>query len=98
MKKLGKFLASMAIIGGIAAGAYTVYKKFFAVKEDEEDFDDDFNDGFDEDLEEPKREYVSLNSVQEPAQEAHEVSAEAIAEKEAAMAEAETAKAKEEAE
>ncbi len=96
MKKLGKLLTSIAVIGGLAAGVYAIYKKFFAETADGDNFDEDFEDDFEEDLEEPKREYVSLNSVQEET--TSEVSAEAIAEKEAAMAEAETAKAEENAE
>lgn len=104
MKKLGKLLTSLVVIGGAAAGAYAVYKKFFAPEDLEDDFDEDFEDEFEDEEDEEeasKREYVSLNPTAASDEKEDGVSAEAIAEKEAAMAEDETAKAekaKEEAE
>ena len=107
MKKFAKLLTTMAVIGGIAAGAYAVYKKYLAPDQDDS-FDDDFDEDFDEDDEdeagEPQRAYVSLNPAQEEEaseetpeateeEESQEevigVSAEAIAEKEVAMADTE---------
>ena len=139
MKKLGKLLTTLAVVGGAAAGAYAIYKKYFAADADLEDIDEDFEDEFDEDFDdsvESTREYVSLTPVAEepaakpvaeeapagesaaeetvsegieaespvdpvdhaPADSAEtpvEYSAEAIADKQVALAEAETAEAKE---
>ena len=96
MKKFGKFIMSLAVIAGAAAGAYAVYKKFMAT-DDVDDFDDDFDEDFDDDFEDTEettgREYVSLSPAADPGE--NGVSAEAVAEKEAAMAESETEKAKE---
>lgn len=99
MKKFGKFLTSLVVIGGVAAGAFAVYKKFFASDDLEDDFDEDFEDEFEDgeegEEETSKREYVSLNPTPADGESEDGVSAEAIAEKEAAMAEDETAKAEE---
>lgn len=101
MKKFAKFLTSLVVIGGAAAGAYAVYKKFFAPEDLEDDFDEDFEDEFEDEEDEEessKREYVSLNPAAASEENEDGTSAEAIAEKEAAMAESETAKAEEEKE
>lgn len=96
MKKFGKFIMTLAVIGGAAAGAYAVYKKYFAA-DDTDDFDEDFDDDFEDDTEDTEetagREYVSLNPAPDTAKDG--VSAEAVARKEAAMAEEETKKAQE---
>jgi len=116
MKKISKLLTTLALIGGAAAGAYAIYKKFFATDADCEDLEEDFEEDFDIDFEEPsetKREYVSLTPSQEsdteaPASEAPvnhapekadetpiEYSAEEIAQKQVALAEAASAETKE---
>lgn len=94
MKKIGKLITTLAVVGGVAAGAYAIYKKFFATKEDSQDLDEDFDEIFDEDFDFPsdsKRGYVSLTPSEEPV----EYSQEEIAEKQVALAEAATEEAKE---
>ena len=86
MKKLGKLLTTLAVVGGVAAGAYAIYKKFFATDADQEILDEDFDDEFDVDFDDDsdiKREYVSLTPATEE-----------IAEKQVALAEAATEEAK----
>lgn len=112
MKKFAKLLTTVAVVAGIAGGAYALYKKYLAPDQEDDSFDDDFDEDFDDDEEEPeeaKRAYVSLNPAQEadePKDTAEEeetastneneeeddengVSAEAIANKAAAMADTE---------
>lgn len=64
----------VGLIGAAAAsaGAFYAYKKFFAPKAQEDDFDNDIDEfDFDED-EDDSREYVSLNIDPEEAKEAAE--------------------------
>lgn len=103
MKKFAKLLTTMAVIGGIAAGAYAVYKKYLAPDQDDS-FDEDFDEDDEDEAGEPQRAYVSLNPAQEEEaseetpeateeedsqEEENGVSAEAIAEKEVAMTDTE---------
>lgn len=63
MKKLIKFLVSVAAIAGMVYGALYIAKKYFA-EDDEEDFDmDDFEDVFADEADD--REYVTLDLEEE---------------------------------
>ena len=78
MKKVVKFVCSIAAGAAAGFGAYCLYKNVMA-KKNEEDFDD-FDDCFDEDDSEDideNREYVSINitedaSASEETEEAEE--------------------------
>lgn len=63
MKKFGKFLTGTAVLAGIAAGAYYVYKNYIASDEDLDDLDDldDFDDDETTEVDESERDYVSIN-------------------------------------
>ena len=69
MKKLLKFVGTVAALSAVVAGGVALYKKFFAPEEDFSDLDDDFDDEFeDEDLDsdtQAERGYVSLNNTVE---------------------------------
>ena len=96
MKKLFKFVGTVAAISAVVAGGVALYKKFFAPEEDFSDLDDDFDDEFEEeDLDsEPhtERGYVSLNNtaetVKEKAEEAGETVKEAAEEMKESVTEA----------
>lgn len=75
MRKFGKLLTTLAVVGGAAAGAYAIYKKYFATDADCEDIDEDFEDEFEEDFEDcecTKREYVPLTPAAAESAEATE--------------------------
>ena len=84
MKKLLKFIGSVAVISAAVAGGVALYKKFFAPEEDFSDLDDDFDDEFDEeDLDEDPstgREYVSLNNAAKTVKEKAEDTADTVKE------------------
>lgn len=88
MKKVMKFVCSIASVAAAGFGAYCVYKNVLAKKNAEDC--DDFDDNFDEDVTEESdenREYVSINITEEetvPAEteEAEETVEEAPAEEE----------------
>ncbi len=64
MKKFGKFLASTAVLAGLAAGAYYVYKNFIEVPSDIDDddiLDADETDDEEETTESSDREYISID-------------------------------------
>lgn len=72
MKKFWKFVGGIASMAAVAFGAYCVYKKVAAKKE--EDFDE-FDDCFEEENEETDsmdREYVSINITSEEPEESKE--------------------------
>lgn len=73
MKKLLKFVGTVAALSAVVAGGVALYKKFFAPEEDFSDLDDDFDDEFeDEDLDsdtQAERGYVSLNNTAEAVKE-----------------------------
>ena len=48
MKKLLKFVGTVAALSAVVAGGVALYKKFFAPEEDFSDLDDDFDDDADE--------------------------------------------------
>ena len=60
MKKntIVKILAGIVVLAAVVAGAFVIYKNFFAKPADDEDFDDYFED--EEECEDLKREYVSI--------------------------------------
>lgn len=63
MKKLMKFLVSVAAIAGTVYGVLYIAKKYFA-EDDDEDFDmDDFEDVFADEADD--REYVTLDLEEE---------------------------------
>lgn len=84
MKKLLKFVGSVAVISAAVAGGVALYKKFFAPDEDFSDLDDDFDDEFeDEDLDDDStagREYVSLNNTAKTVKEKAESAADTVKE------------------
>ena len=84
MKKLLKFVGTVAAISAVVAGGVALYKKFFAPEEDFSDLDDDFDDEFEEeDLDsEPhtERGYVSLNNTAETVKEKAEEAGETVKE------------------
>ena len=73
MKKLLKFIGTIAAVSAVVAGGVALYKKYFAPEEDFSDLDDDFDDEFeDEDLDnesQSERGYVSLNNAAETVKE-----------------------------
>ena len=74
MKKLFKFVGTVAALSAVAAAGVAVYKKFFASDEDFSDLDDDFDDEFEEeDLDDDapagERGYVSLHSAADAVKE-----------------------------
>lgn len=98
MKKVFKFLGTVAAVGAAAVGAVAVYRRFFAPAEDIDDLDDDFDDEFeDEDLDkEPapvERGYVSIHSASEAkAEEAEKTDGETAKEEKAGEAAEEAVK------
>lgn len=84
MKKLFKFVGTVAALSAVVAGGVALYKKFFAPEEDFSDLDDDFDDEFeDEDLDsEPhaERGYVPLSNAAETVKEKAEEAGEAVKE------------------
>ena len=73
MKKLLKFVGTVAALSAVVAGGVALYKKFFAPEEDFSDLDDDFDEEFeDEDLDsdtQAERGCVSLNNTVEAVKE-----------------------------
>ena len=85
MKKLVKFVGTVAALSAAVAGGVALFKKFFAPSEDFSDLDDDFDDEFEEedlDGETPagERGYVSLNKTAETVKEKAEDAAETVKE------------------
>lgn len=66
MKKVIKFVCSIASVAAAGFGAYCIYKNLMAKKnaEDCDDFDDCFDEDVMEDTDE-NREYVSINITEE---------------------------------
>ena len=66
MKKVVKFVCSIASIAAAGFGAYCLYKNVMAKKntEDFDDFDDCFDDDDAENIDE-NREYVSINITED---------------------------------
>ncbi len=68
MKKLGKFLAGVATLAGLAAGAFYVYKNYVADSSEDEvdDIDDlEIEDEVAEETEAEDREYISISIAPE---------------------------------
>lgn len=85
MKKLFKFVGTVAALSAVAAAGIAVYRKFFAPEEDFSDLDEDFDDEFEEeDLDEGapagERDYVPLRSAAETVKEKAEDAGETIKE------------------